>query len=182
MNQQNQNQNESFKDRQKRNKEPLQYSLYKGVSGKFGALRLNLKKAYQDTRRDKYDGCIFLEMAPATGPNIYDWENSKIIMALTITDIPKILLYLRAPGHQMFERSDGKLKIYHDRGAGTNDRGKDTTSVEINKPADRNNIFISAYQKRGDVSKSATVSISADEALAIGTLLQAAIPLIVAWN
>jgi hypothetical protein len=173
---------ESFKDRQKKNKDPLQYSLYKGVTGRFGALRLNLKKAYQDTRRDKHDGCIFLEMAPATGPNVYDWENSKIIMALTITDIPKILLYLRAPKHSAFKKSDGKLKIYHDRGAGTNDKGKDTTTIELNKPDDRDNIFISAYQKRGNQTKSATVSISPDETVAMAKLLDASIPLILAWD
>ena len=176
--------NETFKDKQVRNREPLQYALYKGVTGKFGALRLNLKKAYQDSRRDKHDGCIFLEMAPATGPNIYDWENSKIIMALTITDIPKILLYLRAPNHPLFARNDagGKLKIYHDRGAGTNDKGKDTTTLEINKPEDKDNIFVSAYQRRGDVTKTATVTISPDEAVAVATLLQAAIPQILAWE
>ena len=172
---------ESFKDRQRRNKEPLQYTLYKGMSGKFGAMRLNLKKAYQDTRRDKNDGCVFLEMAPATGPNIYDWENSKIIMALSITDIPKFILYLRAPSHPLFKKNDA-LKIYHDRGAGTNDKGKDTTALKLTKPADRDNIFLTAYQSRNGVSKEATVTIAPDEAVAMGTLLQAAIPLIVAWN
>lgn len=179
----NQNQSqESFKERQLRNKEPIQYSLYKGVTGKFGAMRLNLKKAYQDVRRDKHDGCIFLEMAPATGPNIYDWEKSKIIIALTITDIPKILLYLRAPSHPMFNKNDNKLKIYHDRGAGTNDKGKNITTLEVNKPKDKDNFFFSGYQKNNDVSKSASVTVSADESIAIGTLLQAAIPLVVAWN
>lgn len=176
------NTQESFKDRQKRNREPLQYSLYKGVTGKFGALRLNLKKAYQDTRRNKFDGCIFLEMAPATGANVYDWENGKIIISLSIIDIPKMLLYLRAPGHQAFKKNDGKMKIFHDRGAGTNDRGANTTSIEMHKPADRDNIFISAYQKNGSNSKNATVTISPDEAIAMGTLLQAAIPLLLAWD
>lgn len=176
------NNQESFKDRQKKNREPLQYSLYKGVTGKFGALRLNLKKAYQDTRRNKFDGCIFLEMAPASGPNVYDWENNKIIISLSITDIPKMLLYLRAPGHSAFKRTDGKCKIFHDRGAGTNDRGSNTTSIEMHKPADRDNIFISGYQKNGDRTKNATVTVSPDEAIAMGTLLQAAIPLLLAWD
>lgn len=172
----------SFKERQKRNKDPLQYSLYKGVKGSFGALRLNLKKAYQDDRRDKQDGCVFLDMAPTSGPNIYDWENNKIVMALTTTDISKIILYLRNPKHKAFDRSDNKLRIFHDRGAGTNNRGQDTTSIEINKPEDKDNLFVSAYQKRGTVQKKATVPISPDEAIAIGTLLQAAIPLILAWD
>jgi len=175
-------QNESFKDRQRRNKEPLQYALYKGITGKFGALRLSLKKAYQDNRRDKPDGCVFLDMAPSIGPNIYDWENQKIIMALTVTDISKILLYLRAPGHKVFSKTDNKLKIYHDRGAGTNKKGQDVTSIEVNKPADRDNFFFSAFQRKDGVVKKATVTISADEVITIGTLLQAAIPKVLAWS
>lgn len=175
-------QQDSFKDRQRKNKDPLQYALYKGMSGKFGALRLNLKKAYQDQRRDKADGCIFLEMAPAVGPNQYDWENSKIIMALNVTDIPKIILYLRSPGHSLFSKKGGSCEIFHDRGAGTNDKGKDKTVLKINKPADRDNFFWAIYQTRNGNQKEATVTVSPDEAVAIGTLLQAAISQILAWN
>lgn len=174
----------SFKDRQWENREPRQYTLYKGVTGKLGALRLNLKKAYQDFNKERAEGNIFLEMAPAKGPNNYDWENNKIIMALSITDISKIILYLRAPGHSMFqtEKAEGKLKIFHDKGAGTADRLKNTTSLEIHKPDDKQNIFITAYQKRNGSSKTAQVSVSPDEAIAMGTLLQASIPLILAWD
>ena len=175
-------QNKTFKEKQREFKLPLQYAIFKGVTGKFGALRLNLKKAYIDSRREKDDGCVFLEMAPPAGPNDYDWKDNKIIMALSITDIPKIILYLRAPGHPIFKKDDFKLKIYHDRGAGTPTRGQDTTNIVIDKPEDRDNFFFNAYQKRGDVSKQASVPVSPDEAIAIGTLLQAAIPLILAWN
>jgi hypothetical protein len=176
------NTKESFRDRQMKNKEPLQFALYKGVTGKFGALRLSLKKAYQDMRNERPHGCVFLDMAPSIGPNVYDWENQKIIMALTATDISKIILYLRAPGHKAFARTDNKLKIYHDRGAGTNKKGQDVTSIEVNKPADRDNFFFSTYQRKGEVTKKATVTISADEAISIGTLLQTAIPKILAWD
>jgi hypothetical protein len=172
---------ETFKERQRRTKAPLQYTLFKGVTGKFGALRLNLKKAYTDDRREKDDGCVFLEMAPAVGANQYDWDGSKIIIALSIVDIPKIILYLRAPGHNAFQKSDGKLKIYHDKGAGTSTRGQDTTNLTIDKPANRDSFFFSIFQNRNGTSKTAQVPVSADEAIAIGTLLQTSIPLIQAW-
>jgi hypothetical protein len=181
-------QNETFRDRQKRTKAPIQYSLFKGVNGKLGALRLNLKKAYSDHGRDRDDGCIFLEMAPAVGKNVYDWENGKVIMALSIIDIPKILMYLRSPKHSMFQpnernqKADGKLHIYHDKGAGTANRGKDTTNLTIDKPQDKDNFFWSVYKKSGDTTKTASVTVSHDEALAIGTILQEAIPLLLAWN
>lgn len=181
-------QNETFQDRQRRLKAPIQYSLYKGVTGKLGALRLNLKKAYTDNRRDKNDGCIFLEMAPAIGKNLYDWENGKIIMGLSMIDIPKILLYLRSPNHPSFQpternqKADGKLHLYHDKGAGTASRGQDTTNLTIDKPQDRDNFFWSMQQKSHGETKTASVTVSHDEALAIGTLLQAAIPLLVMWD
>jgi hypothetical protein len=175
-------QNETFQDRQRRLKAPLQFALFKGVTGKFGALRLNLKKAYTDDRREKDDGCLFLEMAPAVGKNQYDWENSKVIMALGMVDIPKILMYIRAPGHKMFEKNNGKLKIYHDKGAGTANRGQETINLTIDKPADRDNFFWSVYQKKGDTTKTATVTVSHDESLAIATLLQTALPLLIMWD
>lgn len=175
-------QNETFQDRQRKNKAPIQYSLFKGVTGKLGAMRLNLKKAYSDDKRDRDDGCIFLEMAPAVGNNNYDWENSKIIMALNMVDIPKILMYLRAPGHKQFQKTDGQLKIYHDKGAGTANRGEEVTTLTISKPEDKDNFFLSTYQKKHGTTKSASVTISPDEAVVIGTLLQASIPLLVAWN
>jgi len=170
----------TFKERQREQKSPLQFALYKGVTGKFGALRLNLKKAYTDDRRDKDDGCVFLEMAPATGPNNYDWENGKVTIALSVVDIPKIILYLRSPSNPVFK--EGKLKIFHDKGAGTADKGQDTTTLAVDKPADKDSFFFSVYQKKGAVNRQASVPVSQDEAVAIGTLLQSAIPLILAWN
>jgi len=172
----------TFKERQRENKAPMQFGIYKGATGKWGALRLNLRKAYQDTYKGKDNGCIFLDMAPATGPNIYDWDNNKIVMALNITDISKIILYLRAPQHPIFSKTDGNLQIFHDKDAGTANAGQNMTSIEVTKPADKNNTFINAYQKKDGQVRRANVTISPDEALTIGTLLQASIPLIIAWN
>lgn len=172
----------TFKERQRENKEPMQFGIYKGVKGNFGAIRFNLRKAYQDTWKGKDNGCVFLEMAPASGPNVYDWDNNKIVMALNVTDISKIILYLRAPNHSSFSRNNGALKIFHDRDAGTANAGQNTTSLEISKPEDKNNMFVNAYQKKDGQVRRATVTIGPDEAITIGTLLQAAIPLILAWN
>jgi hypothetical protein len=169
----------SFKERQRENKEPQQFALYKGVKGKFGALRINLKKAYTDQNKDS--GCVFLDMAPAVAPNVYDWDNGKVIMALSVTDIGKIITYLRAPGHHMFDKTDNKLKIFHDRGAGTASRGKDKTTLEISKYPDKMVFFVSIYQERNGEKRQATVTVSPDEALVLGTLLQEAIPLMEGW-
>lgn len=172
----------TFRDKQREARMPLQYTIYKGVTGKFGALRLSLKKAYMDGRRDKDNGCVFVESASAIGPNNYDWENGKIIMALNITDISKIILYLRQPTNPIFTKTEGKLKLLHDRGAGTSDRGTDITTLDIDKPEDKDGFWFSMMKKsQGSTSRSG-LPVSQDEALAIATLLQAAIPIILAWE
>lgn len=174
----------AFKERQRENKEPIQFGIYKGVRGKFGALRLSLKKAYTDEKRNT--GCIFLDIAPTAAPNKYDWENSKMTLALSVTDISKIILFLRAPNHRVFDNDSSSderaLKIFHDKGAGTAERGQHTTTLKFSKPSEKTNIFVSAYQKSSGQTKNAMVPVSPDEVISVGTLLQAAIPLILAWN
>jgi hypothetical protein len=175
----------TFRDRQREAKAPLQYAVYKGKTGKFGAMRLNLKKAYLDERRD--DGCIFIEMAPplpanSTALGSYDWENGKIAMALSIADIPKIALYLRNPGNRAFEKTENKCMLIHDRYAGTDKAGTEKSTLTISKPTDQDSFWWSISQKRDGTTKGASLPVSQDEALAIGTLMQAAIPLILAWE
>lgn len=177
----------SYEEKARKEKAPLQYKLYKGVRGKFGAMRLNLKKAWSKTDPSirKAEGCVFLEMAPATGPNIYDWQQQKMVIALSITDIPKIIMYLRMPTHQMFtDRKDPtrkNLKIYHDRGAGTQNEGVNTKTLKIDRPEGANNFFFSMYEKDKDVYTTATVTVSPDESIAIVLLLQSAVSKILAW-
>lgn len=172
---------ESFEERARREKAPMQYRIYKGITGRSGALRLNLKRPYTSPDPKKSEGVIFLEMAPSVGPNDYDWENQKIIMALSIVDIPKIIQYLRSPTHVDFERSGGKLKLIHDKNAGTAKKGQDMKTLEIVKSDRTTNFLFNMYQVQGEKSISATVPVSTDEALVIGTLLQAAIPTILSW-
>ena len=172
--------NLSYEERAKREKSPIQYRLYKGVKGNLGALRLNLKKPYTSDSR-KVEGCVFIEMAPAIGPNLYDWDNQKMIMALSITDIPKIILYLRQPKNLIFK--DGKLKLYHDKDAGTADKGKNVKVLGVEKPEDRNNFMFTMNQNETNGTKKfAACTVSPDEAIAIGILLQESISVIMAWN
>jgi len=176
------NYNESFEDKLRREKAPIQFRLYKGIKGKNGALRMNLKKPYTSPDPRKKEGVIFLEMAPTISPNVYDWANQKIIIALSIADIPKIILYLRNPNHESFDRTDNKLSIMHDKGAGTVDKGKHRTTLEVSKPQNMRNFMFKLYQKDGEKQVSAWVPVSPEEAIVIGTLLQSAIPTILSWT
>lgn len=188
----------TYKDRQRENKDPLQFAIYKGARGKHGALRLSLKKAYADSRRGKSNGCVFLDAAPTSGPDNYDWENNKIIMSLSVTDISKIILFLRNPKSASFIDRDKQynfkrdsngnfiykpLNIFHDRNAGTANRGKSYTSVTISKPDDKINFFFNVKQVLSDDNvKSATIPVSPDECVAIIILLQSSIKHILAWD
>jgi len=171
-----------------RSLDPLQYKIYKGIKGKFGALRLKLKRAYTSSDSRKPDGCVFLEAAPAIGPNQYDWENQKIVMALSITDIPQILAFLRNPTNSAYQQvneqneiTGHQIKLFHDKGAGTADKMKDTKNLVISKYPDKDSFFVSLTQNLSGSTKNCTLPILPYEALAIGTLLQAAIPAILAW-
>jgi hypothetical protein len=176
----------SYEERAKIEKPPLKYEVYKGLRGKFGALRLSLKKAWSNPdkfdkkgKKAKKEGVIFLDMVPTIGLNKYDWENQKMTMALSVTDIGKIILYLRMPNNSIF--SENKLKIFHDRGAGTHTVGQDVKTLTIDKPRDAHSFFFNMYHKNGDDATTASVPVTPDEALVIGTLLGAAIPRILAW-
>ena len=159
---------------------PIPFKVYKGVKGNFGAMRINFKQPYTNSDPKKKEGVIFVEMVPAIGPNVYDWENQKITMALSLADIPKIILYLRSPKHPDFKK--GKLQLIHDRGAGTHTKGEHITTLEVVKPDDKNSYFFKMYQNINGTTTQATVPISAAEAIVIGTLLQTAISKILSWT
>lgn len=144
---------------------------------------MNLKKAWSDPDIKRGgEGVIFLEMAPAVGKNQYDWQNQKMVIALSIQDISKIILYLRAPEHPVFSKSDYKLVILHDKGAGTATKGQEIKTLTFAKYPDKENFFVTMVQKEmtGE-NTTATIPMSPDEAIAMTILFQSAIPSILAW-
>lgn len=170
-----------FEAKMKEMKAPLPFKIFKGVKGKFGAMRLNFKKPYTNEPGKKQEGVLFLEMAPPKTNNIYDWDN-KIILALNITDISKLLYFFKAPQKHVDKNNSDNLKvtIYHDKDAGTANEGKNVKILDISKSKDRTNFFMSLKDK-GNNSQ-ANVTVSPDEAIAIMTLLEYSIPSILSWN
>jgi hypothetical protein len=144
-------------------------------------MKLTLKKAYSGTKKD--DGCVFLDMAEAIGPNQYDWEN-KILISLSLPDISKLILYLTDPFSKVFK--DGKLSIYHDRNMGTKEKeGEDVKVFEASFSEDRGSFgFQLAHVTKVGTEKnkrSIFIPVSEDEALTIRLLLNSAVPLVMAW-
>jgi hypothetical protein len=160
---------------------PLQFKIYKGIRGKNGAMKLTLKKAYSGTKKD--EGCVFLDMAEAVGPNQYDWEH-KILISLSLSDISKLILYLTDPYSKVFK--DNKLSIYHDRNMGTKEKEGDDVKVFDATFSDERGSFgfqLSHVTKvDGEKNKrSIFIPVSEDEALTIRMLLTASVPLVMAW-
>lgn len=176
--------NESFKDIQKRERSPISYEIFKGMTGKFGALRFKFIRPWTNNNPKYEKGSILVEMAPPCGRNQYDWENNKIIFSLTVTDIGKIIYYFS--NLKAHEDNNGKsftLRLLHDPKAGTKDKGKNFKNLQISKSIDMNNFFfkLSVIKDKKEVN-SANVPVASDEAMAIKLLLEEAVPQMLAWT
>lgn len=171
----------TFDERQRVEKAPLPLKIFKGIKGKFGAMRLTMKRPWSNEYNRKQEGVLFLEMAPPVGNNIYDWEEGKIIFALGLGDVSKLLHFFKSPT-QYEENGNYSISVYHDKNAGTKDKGKDKKILSINKSKDRTNFFFLLTEKESNKEKKATVPLAPPEAIAFMTLLEAAIPAILSWT
>lgn len=164
---------------------PIPYKIYKGMKGKYGALRFNLKKAYSSKKKkDNQSGVVFFEACPADGPNNYTWQTKKISFALGLTDISSILLYLQAPNHPDFADNNQSLTLVHDRGlVDSSSRKKDLTYFNIIKMPEHKSFWFNIKKmtnRQEEIKVSIPVSIA--ESIIIRKLLEAAIPSILAWD
>jgi hypothetical protein len=174
---------------------PLQYAVYKGMSGKFGAVQLNFQPAhfYREKEKDfdghralddngrlleaqgwrQREGAIFVEAAPATGQNKYTWED-KITLALSVTDMGKIVHFF----------STGKdLSIMHDPGAKTEKQGAVKKYLNLSSPKGllEGGAMLQLSQTAGEERLSHTVPLSPDECIVMRQLLLTAISTALLW-
>jgi hypothetical protein len=119
------------------------------------------------------EGCIFVEITSASAPDVYDWNN-KIIMALSVTDLSKLLLTLR---------TGNECKLFHDPGAGSEKMGAIKKTFNVSSPKGiENGCMVRATMSDGTDTKTHTVPLSADEVMALAVLVQAAIPRCLNWS
>lgn len=182
-------------------RKPLQYAIYKGMGGKYGAVQANFQPPHyyrvaEDGRNEKdfsgsraldatgrlrdgenwkqREGAVFLEATSPSGPNQYDWEQ-KVTVALSVTDMSKLALGL----------TTGKeTKIMHDPGAKTERAGVTTKHITLRSPDGIMNrgAMLEVSQKTGDTRRNHTIPLSPDECLSLRTLLMSAIPKALAWE
>lgn len=170
---------------------PQQYSVYKGLTGKHGALQfdLQLPHYYKDKQKDftgeqaldgfkikegwnKREGAVFLQAASAVGKNEYDWNN-KIVFALSIQDMSKILLGL-ATGEE--------VKLMHDPGAKSETAGAVKKFLNISSPDGTvKGCIVILSQTTGGETRRHTVPMDGSELIALRQLLQTAIPRALGW-
>lgn len=146
----------------------IQYAIYKGISGKQGAIQFSLLPAYKSKKKD--EGAVFIEAAPTIGPNEYDWQN-KIIFALSTNDIGKVLVTLKG--------GEG-CSIYHDPDTGTERKNTRAKRLTI-EPGNTGTFKVALSQQLGEEKRYASLYIDAGEAQILTALLTRAIGRILGW-
>lgn len=173
----------------------LQYAVYKGMSGKHGALQFNFQRPhyYNNKQKDftgeeafekingkrvmkagwkEREGCVFLEAASTKGPNVYDWDN-KVIIALSVDDMGKILETLV---------TGSECKILHDPGAKSETAGLVKKYLTVSSPKGvKEGCIFHLAMNAGNESKNHTVPVSGAEVLVLRSLLQSAIAKSLNW-
>lgn len=180
---------------------PLKLAFYKGVTGKFGAIQFQLSqphyycpvckrkdfdsiipkvctgakdKTHDAVEMKSREGCLFMEITSAKGPNDYDWDN-KIVMALSVHDMSRVLYALE---------TTAELTLDHDPGAKTDRQGKIHKLLFISSPKGREaGFFFSVSQKDNETQKKIEhrLGLSAAEVLELNVFIRAAIPRSLNW-
>ena len=173
-------------------KRPLQHAIYKGMTGKWGAIQFGFHPPhyYLDKQKDYSgdiathagslkpgwkirEGTIFLEITSSKDKNVYDWDN-KIVLALSATDVGKIL-------HSFYTGTE--CKIMHDPGAKKESQGLIKKNLYIASPkGTANGCMIRAVQSQGGQQKNHSVPITGDELIILKILFESSVPGMLAWK
>lgn len=183
---------------------PLQHACYKGTGGKFGAIQWNLQDPhfYKDRLKSysekdvfemvegkyrmksgwkKREGCVFVEMASATGKNLYNWSES-VTMALSINDLGKLLFFLVTGKSSSTRDEDKTMTIMHDPHAKSDRQGQIKKYLKFTSPkGTAAGCLVTITKMDGEQRLSHMVPMSGDELLTLRTLVQQAIARSIAW-
>lgn len=170
---------------------PFEYKIYKGISGKHGAIQFSiLPPCYECSKcgkkssiwkhpevdrpcngkmREK-EGAVFIKATSAIGPNQYDWD-SQISFALGIPDIGQILNAVAL---------HAKVTIFHrPMREGSNQISK---KLQLNPAKDDGGYYFEINQAKGkSITRTHKVPISSEEMRILTILLTAAVPMILKW-
>lgn len=189
---------------------PMQFAIYKGTGGKWGAIQFNFQKPhfYSGKLKDftgqtafelvdgrkklregwkEREGCVFVEIAPTTDKNKYDWDK-KIIMALSVNDMGKLLYFLatgKSSNSNERERNGkvtNSMTIMHDPHAKSDRAGQTQKYLTMYSPGGTaEGGMITITQKEGDQKREHKVPVTGDEVMVLRTLFQSAISSALNW-
>jgi len=181
--------------------QPLQYPIYKGTGGNYGAIQFNLSLPHYYKEKERSfdgldhkglsifersetgrlhlkegwktrEGAVFMEITSTKGKNIYDWAN-KITLALSVNDLSQVLLTLL---------TGQECSIMHDPGAKTEAQGAKKKWLKISSPGGTaKGAIVSVTQQAGGEKISHTVPMSGHEVVALKALLERAITQALNW-
>jgi len=115
---------------------------------------------------------VFLELSDTPKGDGFLWDD-KVTVKLGIPDLTKI-----ASG---FNNGTEEIKIYHDPGAGTDDKGKISKNISFKRSATGYYMNVSVVKDRVPV-KRINVAMSMDEVFALTVLFETAITKILRWG
>jgi len=185
---------------------PMQWAVYKGVTGKFGAIQITpqaphhykgKEKSFNEKDKDgesifevvdgrrklkegwsSRDGCLFLNIASAKDKNVYDWEN-KIVFALSVSDMGQILYFLTMGCDP---KGNESLSLMHDPGAKSESQGAVKKFMRLYSPKGvAKGCMVTMTQQSGGQERKHEVPLDGAEAMTLRSLLQAAIPQALNW-
>ncbi len=115
---------------------------------------------------------MFLEITCTKDKNVYDWDQ-KIVMALSVTDMGKVLITLL---------TGEDCKIVHDPGAKTAAAGAVKKYLNVTSPeGTKVGCFISATHTSGDQKRTHRVPLTGSELLVLRLLLSTAVSKALNW-
>jgi len=150
---------------------PRSFKIYKGISGKWGALQLDLIPI-ERSKRDL--GAVMITFANPKGDRTYDWDK-KIIMALNTSDIAKIFEFVA------LAKRNETTSIYHDPKAGTAESGEEYKKLSLAR-GEKHDWFIGVQHKtEAKALNEVRLPIKDGEMTIIVRLLEHALPRILGW-
>jgi hypothetical protein len=173
--------------------EPLTHSIYKGKTGKYGAIQFRFIRPHYkcfkckernyktythpdgssncDGNMKQKEGVVLAEITSSTGPDTYDWDN-KITMALSLSDLSKIILALQ---------KNDKCQIFHDPNMNTSLQSKIMKTFALN-PGKNGGFFVQVSQKDSSGQKIHKIPLLADEVLTIRIIFTSLLSKMLAWS
>ena len=141
------------------------FVIYKGLKGTNGVFQFVLGPAIEKEGKLN-NGAIFVEAAPATGKNIYDWDK-KIMFAISINDVV-----------QIFGSANGEFKLTHVYDG-------EVKRLTVQKGQEYGyfmSITAGSEDGSGENNRAVKVPVSDGEYQVLRSLLMSSVPDIIGWR